>query len=185
HDALPISFLQSSFVATLAASLPAFGAEGRKPRILLRNAWQSMNIGDIAHYIGFLELMRRHGIDAGIDFWAGNLENGADELLARNFPEVRVLKGKAAIDEAFQTCDFFLHGSCSGFGAQKDVARWHAETGKPFGVFGISITSTEPAVFETLSKAEFVFFRDGVSLETAKAHGCTAPVTEVDRKSVV
>jgi polysaccharide pyruvyl transferase WcaK-like protein len=172
------AFLQSSFAAALAASLPAFGAEGRKPKILLRNAWQSQNIGDIAHYMGLLELIGKHGVDAEIYLWPGNLDNGADELLARNFPAVHVLKGQEAIDAAFQSCDFFLHGSSSGFGAWKDAARWHKETGKPFGVFGISITSTEPVLIETLSKAAFVFFRESVSLQTAKEHGCTAPIME-------
>jgi len=171
------TFLQSGFAAALAASLSA-AAPGRRPKILLRNAWQSQNIGDIAHYLGFLELMKRHGVEADVFLWPSNLENGAGELLARTFPAVTVLKGKEAIAEAFESCDFFLHGSSSGFGAQKDAARWHAETGKPFGVFGISITSTEPVIFETLSEAEFVFFRDSVSLGTAKEHGCTAPVME-------
>lgn len=171
------TFLQSTFAAALAASLSA-AAPGRRPKILLRNAWQSQNIGDIAHYLGLLELLKRHGVEADVFLWPSNLENGAGELLARTFPAVTVLNGKEAIAEAFQSCDFFLHGSSSGFGAQKDAARWHAETGKPFGVFGISITTTEPTIFETLSQAEFVFFRDSVSLGTAKEHGCTAPVME-------
>ncbi|HEX6986567.1 MAG TPA: polysaccharide pyruvyl transferase family protein, partial [Planctomycetaceae bacterium] len=135
-----------------------------------------INIGDIAHYMGLLELLGRHGVDADVFLWPSNLENGAGELLARNFPAVTVLKGPDAVAAAFEECDFFLHGSSSGFAAWKDAARWHDETGKPFGVFGITITSAEPGIFETLSKAAFVFFRETVSLRTAKEHGCTAPV---------
>ncbi len=165
-------------LAALVASLPVMAEGKRRPRILLRNAWQSMNIGDIAHYMGMLELMEKFGIDAEVRLWPSNLENEADQLLARNFPKVTVVKSKEDIATAIQECDFFLHGSCSGFGAWKDVARWVKETGKPFGVCGISITSTEPELIETLSKASFVFFRDSVSMGLAKEHGCTAPIME-------
>src|SRR5690349_12245978 len=130
------TFLQTTFITALATSLPSFAQNGRKPRILLRNAWQSQNIGDIAHYMGMFELLEKFQIDAELFLWPSNLENGADALLARRFPSVRVLKGKEEIQRAFSECDFFLHGSSSGFGAWKDAARWHKETGKPFGVFG-------------------------------------------------
>jgi polysaccharide pyruvyl transferase WcaK-like protein len=172
------SFLQATFLSALASALPARAQLGRKPRILLRNAWQSQNIGDIAHYLGMLELLQKFGIEAEIFLWPGNLDNGADALLAKTFPHVKVLKGAEAIKGAIKECDFFLHGSSSGFGAWKDAARWHQETGKPFGVFGISITSTEPALIETLSKASFAFFRETVSLEAAKQAGCKAPIME-------
>ena len=172
------AFLHSTVAATLAASLSAFAQSGRIPKILLRNAWQSQNIGDIAHYLGFLELIEKHGIQAEIRLWPGNLGNGADALLARRFPKVIVLKGKEEISKAVAECDFFLHGSSSGFGAWKDVARWRKETGKPFGVLGISLTSTEPELMETLGQADFVFFRDSVSLQKAKELGCKAPIME-------
>ncbi len=168
------------FFTTLAAAIGVslHAVEPRKPRILLRNAWQSQNIGDIAHYLGLLELMEKHGVDAEVRLWPGNLENRAGELSAERFPKVIVLKGKEEIATAIQECDFFLHGSSSGFGAWKDAARWHAETGKPFGVFGISITDTHPELIATLSKAAFVFFRESVSLRKAKDLGCTAPLME-------
>jgi polysaccharide pyruvyl transferase WcaK-like protein len=170
------SFLQSTFAAAFATSLTASAQQGRPPRILLRNAWQSQNIGDIAHYMGLLELMEKFGIDAEVRLWPSNLENGADALLAKRFPKVIILKGAEQIATAIQECDFFLHGSSSGFGAAKDVVRWQKETGKPFGVLGISLTSDDPKAIETLNKADFVFFRDGVSLQKAKDLGCTAPI---------
>jgi polysaccharide pyruvyl transferase WcaK-like protein len=169
-------FLATTLVAAIAASVSA--AEKRAPRILLRNAWQSINIGDIAHYLGLLELMEKYGLDAEVRLWPSNLENGAGELLAKRFPKVIVLKGEAEIATAFQECDFFLHGSSSGFGAWKHAAKWHTETGKPFGVFGISITDNNPELIATLSKAQFAFFRESVSLQKAKELGCTAPIME-------
>lgn len=172
------AFLHSTFAAALASSLSALAQSGRPPRILLRNAWQSQNIGDIAHYLGLLELLEKHKIEAEIRLWPGNLENGAGALLAKRFPKVIVLKGEDAIATAFKECDFFLHGSSSGFGAWQHVARWRKETGKPFGVLGISLTSAEPKLMETLDQADFVFFRDGVSLKKARELGCKAPIMD-------
>lgn len=159
-------FLHSSLAASLA-SIPALAQTGRRPRILLRNGWQSQNIGDIAHYMGMMELLKLHGIDADVSFWSSNMENGADALFKKHFPEVPFFKDKESVAKAFKECDFFLHGSSSGFGAWKDARRWHDETGKPFGVMGISLTSAEEGMVETLKLAKFVYFRDGVSAQAA------------------
>src|SRR5712691_4583036 len=101
------TLLRSTFATALAASLSAFAQQGRAPRILLRNAWQSINIGDIAHYLGMLELMEKFGIDAEVRLWPSNLENGTDALLAKRFPKVIVVKKPDAIATAFKECDFF------------------------------------------------------------------------------
>ena len=91
------TFVRSSFAAALLASLPARAQGSRPPRILLRNAWQSLNIGDIAHYLGMLELLGQYVPDAEVRLWPGNLENGAEELLRKTFPRCIILKGKEAI----------------------------------------------------------------------------------------
>lgn len=162
-------FLHAYLASSLAAALPAVAQTGRKPRILLRNGWQSQNIGDIAHYMGMMELLKLHGIDAEVRFWSNNMENGAGELFHKHFPEVPVFNStdKESVEKAFKECDFFLHGSASGFGAWKDAKRWHEETGKPFGVMGVSLTDTGENLIATLKKAKFVYFRDGVSAKRA------------------
>lgn len=171
------SFLRSTFAATLAGSLSALAQEkGRPPRILFRNAWQSMNIGDIAHYMGLLELLEKFKIDAEVRLWPSNLDNGAGALLARRFPKVIVVEKKEAIARAFQECDFFLHGSSASFGAADDAARWHRETGKPFGVIGVTLVGADPEKIATANKADFIFFRETRSLERAKKNGCTTPI---------
>lgn len=168
-------FLQSSLAAMLAA-VPTVAQTGRRPRILLRNGWQSQNIGDIAHYMGMMELLQRHEIDADVRFWASNMENGAEALFHKHFPEVPCFKDKPSVDAAFEECDFFLHGSSSGFGAWKDAKRWHEQTGKPFGVMGISLTDTGEPLLATLKKAAFIYFRDGVSARRAQEElGIPAP----------
>ncbi len=168
-DEIPMNrrrFLHSSLAASLAA-IPAVAEGKRKPRLLLRNGWQSQNIGDIAHYMGMMELLKRYQIDAEVRFWTSNMENGADALFRKHFPEVPFFKDKASIDRAFEECDFLLHGSSSGFGAWKDMKRWHDQTGKPFGVMGISLTSADGELLDTLKLAKFVYFRDGVSAQAA------------------
>jgi polysaccharide pyruvyl transferase WcaK-like protein len=169
-------FLGTTLAALIAS--PARGAEGKVPHILLRNGWQSINIGDIAHQMGMLELLEKHLPEVKISFWASKLDHGVEELVKSRFPKVLLVKGPQAIARAFQDCDFFLHGSGSGFVAQNDVARWRAETGKPYGVFGISFFENNAEGVKILNDAEFVYFRDSVSLGVAKAQGCKCPIME-------
>jgi polysaccharide pyruvyl transferase WcaK-like protein len=181
-------FLQTTLAAALSASVRA--ADKRAPRILLRSSWQTVNIGDIAHTPGVLAILEKHLPDTEIHLWPSSVGDGVEELLTRRFPKLKIVKGPEALKAAFAECDFLLHGSGSGFVAQKDVARWHTETKKPFGVFGISLpvqnsTQTKPtsdsalaATVALLSAAKFVYFRDSVSLGVAKQRGCKSPVME-------
>jgi polysaccharide pyruvyl transferase WcaK-like protein len=175
-------FLQSSVAASLSfaplVSQLAAQNPGRKPRMLLRNAWQSINIGDIAHYIGLFELLAKHGIDPEIRFWASNLENGADGLVKKYWPHVQVIRGNDAVAAAFKECDFMLNGSGSDFPAWRDLARWQKETGKPNGVMGVTVVNPVPEMMETLNRADFAYFRDGNSVKVVKENGCTNPIAE-------
>jgi polysaccharide pyruvyl transferase WcaK-like protein len=172
------TFLRSTLAATLAASLPASADKARPPRILLRNAWQTVNIGDIAHPIGILTLLEQFIPNAEVRLWPSGVDSGVAELLMKRFPKLTILSGAAAIATAIKESDFFLHGSSSGFAAEKDVARWKTETGKPYGIFGISFFDAKPAAIELLTAAKFVFFRDSVSLKLAKDKGVACPIME-------
>ena len=179
-------FLASSSALTVTA---LFGATPPK-RILLRSSWQTVNIGDIGHTPGMLRLLEQHLPDAEVKLWPSDVKNGVEEMLRQRFPKVEIVRGPEHLRAAFKDCDFLLHGSGPSLVAQKDVAKWVKETGKPFGVGGITLpmqgsASTKPssdsAISETiklLSQAKFVFFRDSKSLELAKAKGCTAPIME-------
>lgn len=181
------------FLATAAAALPlAFAARvssNRPPRILLRSSWQVVNIGDIAHTPGVLTLLERHMPEAEVRLWASQDLSG--EVMAmehRRFPKLRIVKGTIGADgkastpelqEALDWCDFLLHGSGASLVAAKDVAAFVQHTRKPFGVYGI----THGSFFsgndkDLLSQAKFVFFRDSVSLEKARAEGVKSPVME-------
>ncbi len=178
--------------ATLAAALSSsvFAQEKRRPRILLRSSWQTVNIGDIAHTPGVLALLEKYLPDVEVRLWPSKVDNGVAEMLNRRFPKVAIVEGAEQLKAAFAECDFLLHGSGPSLVAQKDVVRWSRETGKPYGIFGITFSSTDsvatkPATdgaiansIEVLSGAKFVYFRDSVSLELAKKRGCTAPIME-------
>ncbi|HSI15033.1 MAG TPA: polysaccharide pyruvyl transferase family protein [Chthoniobacter sp.] len=170
-------FLQLTLVAAIQASVHA--AEKRAPRIILRNSWQTVNIGDIGHTPGILHLLEQYLPDAEVRLWPSNIGDGVEELLRKRFPKLIIIKTPEEIKTAFSECDFFLHGSSSGFSAQKHVAQWKTETGKPYGIYGISLTqAVGQETRDIIDNAKFIFFRDGHSLEAAKQEGLKCPVME-------
>ena len=73
----------------------------------------------------------------------------------------------------------------------RDVAAWRKETGKPYGVYGITMAAAgDPGLKimrnngldddckDLLNGASFVFLRDGVSLQVVKDAGVTCPIIE-------
>ncbi|TWU20499.1 Polysaccharide pyruvyl transferase [Novipirellula galeiformis] len=185
------SFLQASLATTLATSLgkTVIAAQGGRPQILLRSSWQVANIGDIAHTPGVLALLEKHLPNADVVLWASyDLTEEVAAMEHRRFPTLRIVKGaigaggnasNAELQTAIDECDFLLHGSGPSLVAARDVAAFVQHVGKPFGVYGI----THGSFFsgddkELLSQAEFVFFRDSVSLEFAKQQGVQSPVME-------
>ncbi|TXT23535.1 MAG: hypothetical protein FD138_3213 [Planctomycetota bacterium] len=170
-------FLQATLATAISSTVLASQAT-RPPRILLRSSWQTVNIGDIAHTPGVLALLEQHWPQAEVRLWPSSVGNGVEEMLRRRFPKVVVVQGRDAIKAAFDECDFLLHGSGPSLVAAKDVAKWKAETGKPYGIFGITLASIEGPTRDLLSGARFVFFRDSVSLKLAQDKGVTSPVIE-------
>jgi len=173
---------------SLAAALPAMP---QPKRILLRSSWQTVNIGDIAHTPGVLRLIEKHIPNAEVWLYPSNLKNGVDAILKSRFPKLKIAKrGSKELEHAYEVCDFMLHGSGPSLVAQKHVVEWTQKTGKPYGVYGITLSrkrsaSTTPAqktalqeTVRVLSGAEFVFFRDSKSLALAKELGTTCPIME-------
>ncbi len=165
-------------------------SDQQAPKILLRSSWQTVNIGDIAHTPGVLALLEKHLPEAEVSLWPSSLADGVEELLTKRFPKVKLVRTKSEIAAAMEQCHFLLHGSGPSLVAEKDVRDWVDRTGKPFGVYGITLSrigSTDTQAIpdekfrktvELLSRAEFVFFRDSRSLALAKASGCTCPIME-------
>jgi hypothetical protein len=144
------SFLTSALGTGLAAAtrpnllIAQVKGSGRPPRILLRGSWQSVNIGDIGHTPGALNLIERHLPEAELTLWPTELGHGAQEFLQKAFPRLKIARGTVAagkpttpeLAQAWADNDIMLHGSSAGFGARAHLAAWHRATGKPYGVFG-------------------------------------------------
>ena len=169
-----------TFLTTTALAAASLGraADARPRRILLRSSWQTVNIGDIGHTPGMLALLEKHLPEAEVRLWPSDIGNGVDAMLSRRFPKLLLVQGAEAQMAALAECDFLMHGSGPSLVAEKDVARWRAETGKPYGIGGITFSSAQPATLDLLSGAQFAFFRDSVSLGFAKEHGVKSPVME-------
>ena len=179
-------FVKGTVLEAIAAS--ACGGAKRVPRILLRSSWQTVNIGDIAHTPGVLAVLERELPEAEVRLWPSSVGNGVREMLRARFPRLVIVESEGELKRAFEESDFLLHGSGPSLVAERDVVRWREETGKPYGVFGITFGVTPPTGVDraaedvvartigVLSGARFVYFRDSVSLAVAKERGCASPV---------
>jgi hypothetical protein len=135
------------FSALAIAACPTRLAARRAPRILLRSSWQSVNIGDIGHTPGALNILWKYIPQAQITLWPGKLGHGSRELLLRAFPQLQIAEGSvdaqnkpttAELARAWQEADLYLSGSGSGFPASHHAVAFHRATNKPVGVFGVS-----------------------------------------------
>jgi len=136
------------FLAWSASAIAATAQSRRAPQILLRNSWQSVNIGDVGHTPGALDLLTTYFPEAEVTLWPGRLELGARELLTGNYPRLKIAEGSLdkqnlpstpTLAKAWQDADLYLSGSGSGFPASAHAVAFHKATGKRVGVFGVSL----------------------------------------------
>lgn len=182
---------------------------GKDACILLRSSWQTVNIGDIGHSPGVLSLLEKHLPQARVILWAQNIDRGVREMLLRRFPQMEIVQGRIGgsgedasepLERAVAEADLLLHGSGPSIVARDDVIAWKRATGKPYGLYGITIDplmkSGEPddgdlierqreAVMalpaddlspedrEVLDGARFVFCRDTLTLDYLRKQGVT------------
>jgi polysaccharide pyruvyl transferase WcaK-like protein len=165
-------------IGSLLAGQAFAGDKARPPRILLRSSWQTVNIGDVAHTPGLLHLLEASIPGAEIYLWPGSVDNGVEEMLQKRFPKLVILKGSSQITQALTDCDFLVHGSGPYLVAADSLARWRRETGKPYGIFGITVSGLNQDNLDLLNGARFVYLRDSVSLKHARDKGCRAPVVK-------
>lgn len=177
-----------TFLGRAAAALSACGpagalhaaasTAGRRPKLLLRSSWQTVNIGDIAHTPGVLRLLEEHIPEADVTLWPSSVDNGVREMLTARFPKLKIAKAADEVRQAIAESDFLLHGSGPSVVAEKDVARWRKETGKPYGIYGVTIGSVSDPLRELLTDARFTYCRDSVSLKVIQAAGVQCPIME-------
>jgi hypothetical protein len=137
------------FIATTAAvtgtslALPVGrAATARAPRILLREALQYENIGDVGRVPGTIRLLERHLPGAEVTLWPWSLHEREREMLRKAFPRLRIAEGEIdtsgrastpALAEAWTRAEFFLSPTKNA----RSYTEW-AATGRPFGLFGAS-----------------------------------------------
>ena len=137
------------FIATTAAVTgttlawsAARAATARAPRILLREALQYENIGDVGRVPGTIRLLYRHLPGAEVTLWPWSLHEREREMLRQAFPRLRIAEGEIeaggrastpALAEAWRQADFFLSPTKNA----RSYTEW-AATGRPFGLFGAS-----------------------------------------------
>ena len=182
-------FCATSIAGSLISTIRASAKDQKKPRILLRSSWQTINIGDIAHSPGLLAILEKHLPDAEVTLWASYVDRGVKEMLLRRFPGLKITTAGGnrktwnrigEIHELFKEIDFFLHGSGPWLVSPRSVEEWIKQTGKPFGVYGISLPEerADERIVSLLSQSQFTFFRDSMSLEVARSKGVNCPVME-------
>jgi polysaccharide pyruvyl transferase WcaK-like protein len=158
--------------------------ENAMSHILLRSSWQSVNIGDIGHTPGLLEILKRNVSDAKITLWPCHMDCNVESILKAAFPRLLIVRGQIGpggrpdtpeLQRVFEEADFFLHGSGPSVVMAPDLAVWHLLTGKPYGIYGVTIEDINDELKEILSGADFIFCRDTHSLRNIRQAGISCP----------
>jgi polysaccharide pyruvyl transferase WcaK-like protein len=170
-------FLTASLAGSLLAGR-AVTQEAKPLKILLVSAWQSVNIGDIAHTPGMLALLEKYRPRDEVTLWPRVMDASVEALLLKRFPKLKMVRTKADQQAALENCDFFLHGSGPGL-VGKAEAEMAQKAGKPYGFGGVTLSDDEiKNQRDLLSGARFVFCRDTDSLAALRAAGIKNPRKE-------
>ncbi|MCB1020965.1 MAG: polysaccharide pyruvyl transferase family protein, partial [Acidobacteria bacterium] len=168
----------------LAAACAKRPEPDAQPTVLLRSGWQTENIGDIAHTPGVLHLLEQHVPEVRVILWSNATERGVAEMLRRRFPTLEIVSGEPDdLADTFAESDFLLHGSGPSVVARGHVQAWRMRTGKPYGVFGVTITARseaasralDPELADLVEGASFVYTRETLSLENLRQAGIQNP----------
>jgi len=182
------SFLKTAGLALGATAFPVIARPAPPQRtVLLQCAWAVKNIGDIGHTPGTLRFLEQYLPEAKVILWAQNTNQQVDEMLAKRFPKVEIVKGAlsqqdGAVQEAISRSDFFLRGP--GMGQSTDFMKYCNQIGKPWGLQGQSyfpnmVTGNggEKRI-ALLNSASFIYCRDSKTLKTLQDAGVKPPVLE-------
>ena len=181
-----------NFLAALSASLAASAQLKKKPTIMIRSGWQTVNIGDIAHTPGLLAVLEKNIPEADLILWPASYDRGVEPMLRRRFPKLVIAKGttdnnrkpiEPELREAFSKADMLIHGSAASVGAQPQIDAWRKATGKPYGFFGVGFTIDGEAAGASMSEGlrtllnggSFLFTRETASLANVKKAGIEGP----------
>ena len=174
----------------LTAVIVSCNAQSKeRPVILLRSGWQVENIGDVSHTPGFVATVEKYLPEADVIFWPyyGLLPDSEVEMLRKRFPQLTIVQGtlsenggasSEALAEAIQKADIFIHNSGPSMLSWREAMLFKKMTGKPYGVYGVTYGLYGTPEKQALTEADFLYFRDTVSLERARQEGVACPVME-------
>jgi len=106
-------------------------------------------------------------------------------MLKKRFPKMKIVVGKLSpegvastpeLADAISKSDILINNSGPATIGWADLKAYKKSTGKPVGVYGVTYGLYGTPEKEILSEAEFVFFRDTVSLNRAKKEGIHAKI---------
>lgn len=156
----------------------------KKPgTILIVSGWQDINIGDIAHTPGLLNILQTFLPGAELILWKKSPGSEVELWLSRNFPEVKIVHGDVdenfmvrspEVIDAFIRSDIMIHGSGPSVVGSANLEAWVKATGKPYGIFGTTIQSIDEKLKNLLHKASFIYTRETASLEVLRKNGIEA-----------
>lgn len=170
------------FILPIVTALATEGA-AKKQKLLLRSSWQTLNIGDIGHTFGILELFKKHLPDVEVVLWPKLIDRGVDVLLAKKFPWVKIVNSPIGevtpeLKQAFDECSFMVHSSAAYITANKELLMWWEATKKPYGIYGVSLDEVKGEIKDIIDNASFIFCRDTESLKYLKTLNLKCPVQE-------
>lgn len=151
-----------------------------RPTILIVSGWQDINIGDIAHTPGLLNIFQKYLPDCRLILWKMSRSEEVSRMLGRYFPDVQIIYGsvdendEVVTEEVLDTIhdsDILVHGSGPSVVGEKYLRAWVKKSDKPFGIFGTTIQSVNPRLKQLLDKASFIYTRETASLDVLDAAG--------------
>ncbi len=178
------SLLAAGAALTLTNGVRRVAADPQRPVILVVSSWQSVNIGDVAHTPGLLCALEKHLPDAEVILWGLSVDEEKAAMLTRRWPDLQIVRGNLddegrasgeALQAAIDRADLLLHGSGPSFVAFTRVRAWHRATGKPFGLFGVTLQAPNAEQVALLNEAAFIFTRETHSIEHLRERGVERP----------
>lgn len=148
--------------------------------IMVVSGWQDVNIGDIAHTPGLLNVLQKFLPETKVILWKKSYSEKVEQLLNRNFPNVKIVHGHAdkegtveseEVLAAMKEADLMIHGSGPYVVGSVNLEAWMKYTEKPFGVFGVTIQRIRGNLLSILQKASFIFTRETQSLDVLASEG--------------
>lgn len=183
------SITRRQMLAGTSIAFARIGAAKKQPVILLRSSWQTINIGDIAHTPGMLEILRERVPECSVILWPGSVDRGVRPMLLKAFRTLRILADHAkdddpAVKSAISEADLLLHGSAKGISAASQIELWRKMGNKPYGLYGVGVDLDTrwgdrpniPRIRALADHARFFYTRDTASLANLKKIGATTPV---------